>query len=169
MPSKTTLNWLFNDIWCYLFIACFHWKIGVARVYYILNLIIFLFFGPASTRSYKIGVVGDNWLVGNAIFSETAPRIFLIFCMKFGDYEGRKVTEPDFWKKILIWRCLRKGLQISVVWLVGWLVGNTVFSETAIRMFLIFCMKFGYYKGRSHRARYLKKIDLEMFTKRCPN
>ena len=23
MPSKTTINWLFNDIWCYLFIACF--------------------------------------------------------------------------------------------------------------------------------------------------
>ena len=37
------INWLFNDIWCYLFIACFDWKIGffhqaVARVYYILKL-----------------------------------------------------------------------------------------------------------------------------------
>ena len=29
MPSKTTINWLFNDIWSYLFIACFDWKIGV--------------------------------------------------------------------------------------------------------------------------------------------
>ena len=28
MPSKTTINWLFNDIWHYLFIACFDWKIG---------------------------------------------------------------------------------------------------------------------------------------------
>ena len=42
MPSKTTINWLFNDIWCYLFIACFDWKIGifqqtVVRVCYILN------------------------------------------------------------------------------------------------------------------------------------
>ena len=42
MPSKTTTNWLFNDIWCYLFIACFDWKIGifqktVVRVCYILN------------------------------------------------------------------------------------------------------------------------------------
>ena len=41
MPSKTTMNWLFNDICC-LFIACFDWKIGffqqtVVRVYYILN------------------------------------------------------------------------------------------------------------------------------------
>ena len=63
-------------------------------------------FGPASARSYKIGVVGNNWLVGwlvgNAVFSETAPRIFLIFCMKLGDYKGRKVTKPDLWKKLLI-------------------------------------------------------------------
>ena len=59
-----------------------------------------LFVGPASARSYKIGVVGNNWLVGwlvgNAVFSETALRIFLIFCMKLGDYKGRKVTQPDF-------------------------------------------------------------------------
>ena len=58
------------------------------------------FFGPTSARSYKIGVVGNNWLVGwlvgNTVFSETALRIFLIFCMKLGDYKGRKVTEPDF-------------------------------------------------------------------------
>ena len=33
--------------------------------------------------------------------------------MKLGDYKGRKVTEPDFWKKIMIWRYLRKGVQIS--------------------------------------------------------
>ena len=43
MPSKTTINWLFNDIWCYLFIARFDWKVGVSqqtavRVYYILKL-----------------------------------------------------------------------------------------------------------------------------------
>ena len=36
----------------------------------ILKHIYISFFGPASTRSYKIGVVG-NWLVGNAVFSET--------------------------------------------------------------------------------------------------
>ena len=53
-----------------------------------------------------------GWLVGNAVFSETALRIFLIFCMKLGDYKGRKVTEPDFWKKFLIWRYSRKGFQI---------------------------------------------------------
>ena len=29
MPFKTTVNWLFNDTWCYLVIHCFGWKIGV--------------------------------------------------------------------------------------------------------------------------------------------
>ena len=53
-------------------------------------------FGPASARSYKIGVVGNNWLVGNAVFSETGQRIFLIFYLKLGDYKGRKVTESEY-------------------------------------------------------------------------
>ena len=85
------------------------------------------FIGPASARSYKIVVVGNNWLVGNTVFSETAQRNFLIFCMKLGDYKDRKVTEPDIRKKFLIWRYSRKGLQISPKsdtlifgWLVGW-------------------------------------------------
>ena len=59
-----------------------------------------MFFEPASARSYKIGVVGNNWLVcwlvGNAIFSETALRIFLIFYIKLEDYKARKAAEPDF-------------------------------------------------------------------------
>ena len=58
----------------------------------------------ASARTFKTGVVGNDWLVGclvgwlvgNAVFSETALRIFLIFCMTLGDYKGRKVTEPEF-------------------------------------------------------------------------
>ena len=29
MPFKTTLNWLFNDILCYLVIGSFDWKIGI--------------------------------------------------------------------------------------------------------------------------------------------
>ena len=29
MPFKATVNWLFNDIWCYLLIGCFDWKIDV--------------------------------------------------------------------------------------------------------------------------------------------
>ena len=43
MPPKTTINWPFNDI-CYLFIACFDWKIDVfqqtvVRVCYILKFL----------------------------------------------------------------------------------------------------------------------------------
>ena len=42
MPFKTTVNWLFNDIWYYSVIGRFDWKISVSqqtvvRVYYILN------------------------------------------------------------------------------------------------------------------------------------
>ena len=42
LPSKPTINGLFNYMWCYLVIACFDWKIGifqqtVVKVYYILN------------------------------------------------------------------------------------------------------------------------------------
>ena len=97
-------------------------------------------FEPASARSYKVGVVGNNWLVdwlvGNAVFSETALRIFLIFNTKLGDYKGRKVTAPDFWKKFLIWRYLRKGLQISPK-----SDTLTFFSKTALTIFLVFGLK----------------------------
>ena len=108
-------------------------------------------FGPASARSYKIDVIGNNWLVVNAVFSETALRISLSFCNKLGDYKGRKVAEPDSWKKFLIWRYSRKCLQISPkpdTLIFGWLVGNAVFSEIAPRISLIFYMKLGDYKGR---------------------
>ena len=54
-----------------------------------------------------------DWLVGNAVFSETALRIFLIFCMKLGDYKGRKVTESDFWKEFLIWRYREKVSKLA--------------------------------------------------------
>ena len=77
-----------------------------------------------------------GWLVSNAVFSETAPRIFLIFCMKLGDYKGRKVTEPDFWKKFLIWRYSRKSLQISPKW------DSLIFSsKTALTILLVFGLK----------------------------
>ena len=43
-------------------------------------------FRPASARTYKISVVGNNWLVGwligNAAFSKTALTIFLAFVLK---------------------------------------------------------------------------------------
>ena len=104
-------------------------------------------------------------MVGNAVFSETALT-FPIFCIKLGDYKGRKVTELDFSKKFFIWRYSRKGLQISPksdTLIFGWLVGKAVFSETVLRTFLIFCMKLGDYKGRKMTARFLKKVlDLEI-------
>ena len=31
MPLKTTVNWLFNDIWCYLVTGCFDWKISIFK------------------------------------------------------------------------------------------------------------------------------------------
>ena len=44
VPSKATINWIFNDMGYYLFIACFDWTIGafqqtIVRVYYILDQI----------------------------------------------------------------------------------------------------------------------------------
>ena len=67
-------------------------------------------------RSVLLVVIGwlVGLLVGNAVFSETVLRTFLIFCMKLRDYKDRKVTEPDFWKKFLTWRLYSwKGVQIS--------------------------------------------------------
>ena len=99
-----------------------------------------LFFGPVSARSYKIGVVGNNWLVGwlvgNAVFSETVLSNIRIFCMKLGDYKGRKVTEPDFWKKFCIWRYSQKRLRITPK-------SDTLifFSKTALTIFLVFGLK----------------------------
>ena len=75
-------------------------------------------------------------LVGNAVFSETALRIFLIFCMKLGDYKATKVTEPNFWKKIIDLEIFAKGLQISPK-------SDTLifFSKTALTIFLVFGLK----------------------------
>ena len=49
-------------------------------------------------RSVLLVIIGwlVGWLAGNAVFLEKSLRIFLIFCMKLGDYKGIKVTEPDF-------------------------------------------------------------------------
>ena len=56
---------------------------------------------PGHIKSVFLVIIGwlVGWLVGNTVFSEMALRIFLIFCMKLGDYKGRKVTKPNFWKK----------------------------------------------------------------------
>ena len=57
-----------------------------------------------------------GWLVGWLVkqFSQKwLIGFFWFFCMKLGDYKGRKVTELHFWQNYLICRYLRKGLQIS--------------------------------------------------------
>ena len=117
------------------------------------------------TLSYLVG-----WLVGNAVFSETALRIFLIFWMNLGDYKSRKVTEPDFWKKFLIWRYSRKGLQISPK-------SDTLifFSKTALTIFLVFGLKLvlnmtfnlneTYFSEKFAIWRYLTS----KLSKNCPN
>ena len=85
-------------------------------------------------RSVLVVIIG--WLVGNAVFSEIALRIFLIFCMKLGNYKGRKLTEPDFSKKILVWRYSRKGLKCSPK-------SDTFmfFLKTALTIVLVFRLK----------------------------
>ena len=61
-------------------------------------------------------------------------------------------------------------MLVIIGWLVGWLVDNAVFLETAVRTFLIFCMKLGDYNGRKVTTEFLKKIVyLEIFTKAPPN
>ena len=89
-------------------------------------------------RSVLLVTIGwlFGWLVGKAVFSEMTLRIFLIFCRKLGEYRARKVTEPDFWIKFLIWRYSRKSLQISPK-------SDTLifFSKTALTIFLVFGLK----------------------------
>ena len=129
--------------------------------------------GPASARSYKIGVVGNNWLVGNAVFSETAQRIFLIFCRKLGDYRGRKVTEPDFRKKFLIWRYSRKRVQISPksdTFRLFWKATLTIFLVLGLELVLnmTFSLNETYFSEKIAIWRYLTS-KLSKFSCFLPN
>ena len=76
--SKTKINWVFNDIWCYLFIACFEWKIGffqqtVVRGYYIFNLHISL----TGLRKYI------NLIIKTKIRSDLSVQKKLLECARF--------------------------------------------------------------------------------------
>ena len=52
----------------------------------------------------------------------------------------------------------------------NWLVGNAVFSETALRIFLIFLHQVrGLYRWKSQSQIFEKNLDLEIFAKRSPN
>ena len=111
-----------------------------------------------------------GWVFGNAIFSEKALRIFLIFFKTLGDFKGRKVTKPDYWKKFLIWRYSRKSLQISPK-------SDTLifFSKMALTIFLVFGLKLvlnmtfnlneTYFSEKFAIWRYLASKS----SKNCPN
>ena len=59
MRSKTTINWLFNDILCYLFIACFDWKIGFFQQTVVkVCLILYDVLGLKGLKGLKADVVG---------------------------------------------------------------------------------------------------------------
>ena len=66
---------------------------------------------------------------------------------------------------------IRSAFLVITGWLVVWLVDNAVFSETALRILLIFCMKLENYKGRKVTEPDLEILilDLEIFAKRSPN
>ena len=118
---------------------------------------------PGSLKSVLLVIIGSlvGWLV---------TQFFLIFCMKLGDYKGRKVTQPDFWKKFLISRCSQKGLQISPK-------SDTLifFSKTALLIFLVFGLKLvlhmtfnlneTYFSEKCAIWRYLSSKS----SKNCPN
>ena len=79
--SKTRINWLFNDIRCYLFIACVNWKIGVFqqrlfRVYYILKRVISSLFLNSFCSDQYILLVTYN------TYNSILEFIFLVFCNK---------------------------------------------------------------------------------------
>ena len=82
---------------------------------------------PGPIRSVLLIIIG--WLFGSLVtqFSQLA---------QLGIYKGRKVTQPDFWKKFLIWRYWRKRLQISPK-----SDTLTFFSKTALTIFLVFGLK----------------------------
>ena len=94
-------------------------------------------------RSYKIGVVGNNWLVGclvgwlvvNTAFSGTVLGIFLIF-FAWSQLKAEKWQSRIFEKKFLIWKNSREGLQISPK-------SDTFiyFSKMAATIFLVFGLK----------------------------
>ena len=47
--------------------------------------------------------------------------------------------------------------------LVSWLVSNHFYSKTTLTIFLNFCMKVPYYKGKKLAQRFVRKKSLEPF------
>ena len=68
--------------------------------------------GPIRSVLLVIGWL-VRWLVGNAVFSGTALRIFRIYCIKLGNIKVEKSQRLIFEKKFSMWRYWQKGPQIS--------------------------------------------------------
>ena len=110
MPSKITGNSLFNNIWCYLFIACFDWKIGVfklivVRVYYILKFIqSFMSLERTSNFALKIPRLELENTIAMLGFSTFSLSKWDIFCKKkiLWEKKCRKkiVLFEYFWARI---------------------------------------------------------------------
>ena len=97
------------------------------------------FIGPASARSYKIGVFGNDWLVGWLLtqFSQKQLKeFFCFFTWSQGTIKVEKSQSRSFEKKFLIWRYSRKSLQINPK-------SDTLifFSKTALMIFWVFGLK----------------------------
>ena len=60
---------------------------------------------------------------------------------------------PNF----LLVRCQPGPIKLVLLVIIGWLVGNAVFSETTLKIFLIFCMKLGDYKGKKSHSWIFEK------------
>ena len=65
------------------------------------------------------------------VFLKTSLRIFRKVCMNERYHKCRKVTEPNFWKKFLIWDNPRLVSKITFF---------RLFFGTTLRIFFIFCM-----------------------------
>ena len=62
MPFKITVNWLFNDIWCYLVIRCFNWKIGIFQQTVLRGLLYLKYVLWSLSCNYKFLVVKSIFL-----------------------------------------------------------------------------------------------------------
>ena len=83
MLLKTTVNWLFNDIWSYLVIGCFDWKIGVfqqtvVRFYYILKGCVRYIFA-----SLILGLHESTCQIKKNVFYFTSKSLFVLEKIKF--------------------------------------------------------------------------------------
>ena len=82
----------------------------------------------------------EFWII--RIISESAVTIFLILCMELGVDKGSKLVESDFSK--IIW-ISSYGVILDDARSEFWIIW--IISESALTIFLIWCMELGVYKG----------------------